>query len=122
MRGTNDVGSTKLLLLSFAAGGALALCGCSKTVGSQASAVPCDVKSIPAAAPVDTTIAKVEKLTAPARHCRVDGYVTVTNPGPNKDYFRLQLPDKDLWKGRFYFIGLGGAAGYVPTDSQIPGG
>ena len=32
----------------------------------------------------------------------------------------LQLPDKKQWKGRYYFIGMGGSAGYVPTDSQIP--
>jgi feruloyl esterase len=47
--------------------------------------------------------------------------VTTTSPGPNKVNFRLQLPDSD-WNGRYYFIGLGATAGYVPTDSQIPAG
>ncbi len=86
------------------------------------AATTCTVKSIQAAAPKDTTIVSAEKLDKPVAHCKIDGYVTTTDPGPNKNNFRLQLPDKKLWKGRYYFVGLGGAAGYVPTDSQIPGG
>jgi feruloyl esterase len=75
-----------------------------------------------AAAPKDTTIVSAEHLQAPVPHCRVDGYVTATDPGPNRDSFRLQLPDKTLWKQRFYFIGIGGAGGAVPTNSEIPRG
>jgi feruloyl esterase len=86
------------------------------------AAVACDVKSIQATVPADTTITAAVRLDKPVAHCKIDGYVTATNPGPNRDYFRLQLPDKQLWKNRFYFIGMGGAAGYVPTDSQIPAG
>src|SRR5271154_6183537 len=83
---------------------------------ARAADLGCTIASIQAAAPADTTITSATHLDAPVSHCRVDGYVTVTDPGPNKYNFRLQLPDKNLWKGRFYFIGLGGAAGYVPTD------
>lgn len=82
----------------------------------------CSISSIQAASPTGTTITSAEIVTTPVRHCRVEGYVTTTNPGPNTVNFRLQLPDSKLWKGRYYFIGLGGSAGYVPTDSQIPGG
>ena len=45
---------------------------------------------------------------APVPHCKIDGYVTTTNPGPNQVNFRLQLPDQG-WKGRYYFIGMGGS-------------
>jgi feruloyl esterase len=90
--------------------------------GSATAATSCDVASLQAAAPADTTIVSAQELKAPVAHCRVDGYVTTTNPGPNRNNFRLQLPDKPLWKDRYYFIGLGGSAGYVPTESQIPGG
>ena len=86
------------------------------------AATTCEMRSIQAAAPVDTTIVLAEKLQSPVLHCKIDGYVTTTNPGPNRVNFRLQLPDKNLWKGRYYFIGLGGTAGFVPTDSQRPSG
>jgi feruloyl esterase len=76
----------------------------------------CDLAAVQAVAPPATTIVKVDKLATPVPHCRVDGYVTTTNPGPNQVNFRLQLPDRQLWKGRYYFIGLGGSAGYVPTE------
>jgi feruloyl esterase len=86
------------------------------------AATTCDVASMQMAAPRDTMIVSVERLQTPVPHCRVDGYVTTTNPGPNKNYFRLQLPDREQWNHRFYFIGVGGSGGSVPTDSQIPRG
>lgn len=82
----------------------------------------CSVEALQAAAPPDVLVFSADHLMKPVAHCRVEGFVTTTNPGPNRNYFRLQLPDKSLWKGRYYFVGLGGSAGYVPTDSQIPGG
>jgi feruloyl esterase len=111
--------STNLRTRTLAAS-ALAASSC--VSASAMAALTCQVKSIQSAAPADTTIVSAEQLDKPVAHCKIDGYVTTTNPGPNKVNFRLQLPDKSLWKGRYYFIGLGGAAGYVPTDSQIPGG
>ena len=91
--------------------------------GSEAlAAMTCDVASMQAAAPADTTIVSAERLQTPVPHCRVNGYVTTTNPGPNRNNFRLQLPDRELWNHRFYFIGVGGSGGSVPTDSQIPQG
>jgi len=107
--------SANLRAKTLAIGAVAALCLAST---SAMAALTCDVKSIQSAAPPDTTIVSANELDKPVAHC----YVTTTNPGPNKVIFRLQLPDKNLWKGRYYFIGLGGAAGYVPTDSQIPPG
>ena len=104
----------------FALAGTLVL-----STGIPASALAvaeCAVEPIQAVAPNDTTIVSADPLTEPVPHCKVEGYVTTTNPGPNQVNFRLQLPEKDKWTKRFYFIGLGGTAGYVPTDSQIPAG
>ena len=84
-------------------------------------AMNCSIANIQGVAPADTTITMAQPTAAPVPHCRIEGYVTTTNPGPNKVMFRLQLPDKG-WTGRYYFIGLGAAAGYVPSDSQVPAG
>jgi feruloyl esterase len=81
----------------------------------------CSQQDIQGFAPADTTIVSAQIMTSPATHCRIEGYVTTTDPGPNRVDFRLQLPTEN-WTGRYYFIGLGGTGGYVPTDSQIPPG
>jgi feruloyl esterase len=81
----------------------------------------CNVAAVQAMSASDTTITLAEPTMAPVPHCKIEGYVTTTNPGPNRNMFRLQLPSSN-WAGRYYFIGLGAAAGYVPTDSQIPAG
>src|SRR5690554_3823894 len=88
--------------------------------GSHGDAI-CAIDAIQAMAPADTTISAAESVAEPAPHCRIDGHVTTTNPGPNQVNFRLQLPDSD-WNGRYYFIGVGATGGAVPTDSQIPAG
>ena len=88
---------------------------------STAAAGTCETAAIQASAPADTVITSATPTAAPVPHCRIEGYITTTNPGPNKVSFRLQLPDAN-WQNRYYFIGMGGAAGYVPSDSQIPAG
>ena len=109
------------LVTLIALGGGTSATG--PSVSAQAPTVPgCDVASMQAAAPKDTTITAAAWVEAPVRNCRVDGYVTTTNPGPNRNNFRLQLPAREAWNHRYYFIGLGGAGGSVPTDSQIPRG
>jgi feruloyl esterase len=87
---------------------------------SAAAALTCTVESIQSVVPADTTIVSAAQTAAPVPHCKIDGFVTTTNPGPNKVNFRLQLPEKSAWQGRYYFIGMGGSAGHVPTESQIP--
>lgn len=106
---------SRLLVCGAAAGAAVLF------HGSAASAGTCETAAIQAAAPADTVITSATPTAAPVPHCRVEGYVVTDNPGPNKVNFRLQLPDEN-WRNRYYFIGMGGAAGYVPSDSQIPAG
>jgi feruloyl esterase len=85
------------------------------------AAQQCAVDAIQSFAPEATTIVSATPTATPVPHCKIDGYITTTNPGPNKVNFRLQLPDAN-WNKRYYFIGMGATAGFVPTDSQIPGG
>jgi feruloyl esterase len=89
---------------------------------AQEPGLACDVASMQAAAPADTMIVSAHWLDQPVRNCRVDGYVRTTHPGPNRNNFRLQLPEKRDWNRRYYFIGVGGSGGSVPTESQIPRG
>lgn len=112
----------KLALRSrlLACGGGLA--ALAAVYGSpSAAAERCDTAAIQAMAPQGATIVSATPTAAPVPHCRVEGFITTTDPGPNKVNFRLQLPDEG-WQKRYYFIGMGGAAGYVPSDSQIPPG
>lgn len=81
----------------------------------------CDLESIKAIAPADANIDSVEAIASPVPHCKIDGHIITTNPGPNQVNWRLQLPDEG-WQNRYYFIALGGSAGYVPSESQIPAG
>lgn len=89
---------------------------------SQTSGVSCDLAGILALAPADTTITAVSVQEGPVRHCKVEGYVTTTNPGPNQVNFVLNLPDRGAWNGRFYFANQGGSGGSVPTAAQHPSG
>lgn len=88
---------------------------------SANAAEQCTIESIQAMAPNDATITSVAPMQEPIPHCLIDGYVTTNNPGPNEVGFRLQLPDEG-WQQRYYFVGMGGAAGSLPTNSQIPAG
>ncbi len=64
----------------------------------------CDVASF--TAPADTTIVSAEAFATPVPYCRVDGYVTTTNPGPNRVRFMMALPDS--FSGRYLFTAQGG--------------
>ena len=78
------------------------------TEAADASATAtCDVASIQSVGPDDTTIVSADRLETPVSHCKIDGYVTTNDPGPNHNNFRLQLPERDLWEGRYFFIGMG---------------
>lgn len=74
----------------------------------------CSIDSV--AAPPNTTIVSARSFEQPAPYCRLDGYVTTTNPGPNRVNFMLALPSNH--NGRYVFTVQGGAAGYVP-DPEI---
>lgn len=62
-------------------------------------------------APANTTISVALRETSGI--CRVHGYVTTQNPGPNEVNFVLALPDR--FNGRYVFLGVGGAAGNLPA-------
>ncbi|MEA3301157.1 MAG: tannase/feruloyl esterase family alpha/beta hydrolase [Pseudomonadota bacterium] len=101
------------------AGGLIAALALS--AGQTLASAECATASIQAIAPEGTVIDSATPTAAPVPHCRIDGHIITTDPGPNRVNFRLQLPDKN-WNKRYYFIGMGGSAGYVPSDSQIPAG
>jgi feruloyl esterase len=80
------------------------------TPASAAPSEACDTETIQAMAPADTTVAFAARE---AGGCRVSGYVTTRNPGPNKVLFMLVLPDN--FRGRYLYLGVGGAAGQLPA-------
>jgi feruloyl esterase len=102
-----------------------ALTASAALVGLMAISVPvspvgaheltCDVHDLKAVVPADTTLVSAATASTPVHYCRVDGYVITTDPGPNRVNFMVALPDARLFKGRYFFIGLGGTAGYVPN-------
>ena len=70
----------------------------------------CDTETVQAMAPADTTVAFAAREQG---GCRVSGYVTTRNPGPNKVLFVLALPDN--YNNRYVYLGVGGAGGQLPT-------
>ena len=61
-------------------------------------------------APADTTVSFAAREGG---GCRVVGFVTTRNPGPNKVLFTIGLPDN--FNGRYLYLGVGGAAGELPV-------
>ena len=80
---------------------------------ARLATAPCEVATLQAFAPANTTIIKTEKLTSPTPYCRADGFVVSTNPGPNQINFMVSLPDD--FSGRYYMINSGGNSGFVPN-------
>jgi feruloyl esterase len=76
--------------------------------------IKCDVPSLQAIAPADTEVTFAVRRGARATFttCQVYGYVTTRDPGPNRIPFVLALPK--AFNGRFLYIGVGGAGGYLP--------
>jgi feruloyl esterase len=70
----------------------------------------CDTETLQKMAPADTTVAFAAREGDDL--CRVVGYVTTQNPGPNKVLFTLGLPSR--FTGRYVYVGVGGAAGNLP--------
>lgn len=70
----------------------------------------CDTESMQKLAPADTTIGFAARE---GQICRVGGYVTTQNPGPNRVLFALALPNS--FNGRYVYLGVGGAGGQVPV-------
>ena len=97
-------------LLHATAGVALAgIIGAS--AGAAAPSESCDTETVRSMAPADTTVAFAAREFGGT--CRVHGYVTTRDPGPNKVLFVLMLPDN--FNGRYLYQGVGGAAGSLPS-------
>lgn len=89
---------------------------------AHSSTMGCDSAAFQSASPSDTTITTARETTDPVPQCLVEGYVTTTNPGPNKVNFVLHLPTRSAWNGRYYFANQGGSGGFVPVEAQHPQG
>jgi tannase/feruloyl esterase len=77
----------------------------------------CDLESVQSMTPGDAVIDSVKRVPAPVSHCEVVGHVITRDPGPNRVEFTVMLPDQ-RFLGRYYFVGEGAAAGFVPTTSN----
>lgn len=71
----------------------------------------CDTETIQKMAPAGTTVAFAAREFGGL--CRVSGYVTTQDPGPNRVLFGLVLPNQ--FNGRYVFLGVGGGAGQLPS-------
>src|SRR6202789_4691647 len=80
---------------------------------ARADSAKCNLESIRKIAPSDTVVDAVRAIPAPVAHCEVLGHIITQNPGPNRAEWSVMLP-KEGFKGRYYFIGEGAAAGFVP--------
>src|SRR3546814_7155470 len=74
----------------------------------------CSVDALQKIAPQGTRILSVDQLKVPAPFCKIVGTAKETKP-EHKINLTLSLPT-DKWNGRYYFMGLGGAAGCMPPE------
>ena len=84
--------------------------------GGVSAGEQCTLDDIRAITPKDAVIDSVKAIDAPVAHCEVVGHIITQNPGPNRGEFTVMLPD-ERFNGRYYFVGLGAAAGFVPTTT-----
>src|ERR1700761_3891079 len=77
----------------------------------------CNLEKIRSITPTDAVIDSVKPITINVPHCEVLGHIITTDPGPNRVEFTVMLPDGNF-NGRYYFIGEGASAGFVPTTSN----
>jgi hypothetical protein len=88
----------------------LAVAALSASPARAAPSEACDTSTVQAMAPADTTVSFAARESG---ICRVSGYVTTRDPGPNHVLFTLALPDN--FNGRYVYLGVGGAAGSLPV-------
>jgi Tannase and feruloyl esterase len=98
---------------------AILLCATAVT-GTASAKGACDLNAIKALAPTGAEVDTVTHLGAPIAHCEVVGHTITQDPGPNRVEWSVMLPDEGF-KGRYYFIGEGGAAGILPTTRGADG-
>jgi feruloyl esterase len=73
----------------------------------------CNAAAFQKIAPPDTVIAFAARGAGRKPVCTIYGHVTTRDPGPNQIAFELTLPGQS--NGRFLYIGIGGAGGYLPA-------
>ena len=104
---------------------AIATLGMCATPAFAAPSENCTTDVLQAMAPKGTTVALAVREVFADREdvysdenwgCRVSGYITNENPGPNRVYFNLTLPDN--FNGRYLYLGIGGSAGKIPNMPQ----
>jgi Tannase and feruloyl esterase len=86
------------------------------SAAAYAAPATCTTESIRSVTPADAVIDSVKQIATPIAHCEVVGHIITKDPGPNRVEFAVMLPDNNF-TGRYYFIGEGAAAGFVPTTS-----
>jgi tannase/feruloyl esterase len=94
----------------WVASGVCLLISASQPGLAQAPSERCDTETLQTMAPPATTVSFAAREQG---GCRAVGYVTTQNPGPNKVLFVLGLPDN--FNGDYVYLGVGGAAGQLPT-------
>ena len=79
---------------------------------ASATAPPeyCTSGRLQAMAPPDTTVAFAAREPGT---CRISGYVSTDDPGPNRVLFMMMLPDN--FTGCYLYLGVGSAAGQLPV-------
>ncbi len=93
---------------------ALALGLATTLSGAALAAKPCAVDSF--TPPANATLVSVEAHQGAVNYCRIDGYVTTTDPGPNKVNFMVAMPENH--NGRYVFTIQGGAAAFIPDPNE----
>ncbi len=88
--------------------------GAASAQGALAGPGKCDLDSIRAITPAPAVIDSVTPISALVPHCQVLGHVITQDPAPNRVEFSVMLPDENFGN-RYYFVGEGAAAGFVPT-------
>jgi feruloyl esterase len=83
------------------------------SLAAPAAPPACNAAAFQKIAPADTVIAFAARGAGRKPVCTIYGHVTTRDPGPNRIAFELTLPGQS--NGRFLYIGIGGAGGYLPA-------
>ncbi|WP_156843204.1 tannase/feruloyl esterase family alpha/beta hydrolase [Novosphingobium aquimarinum] len=112
-------GAAAAFVLSSTCGVGLAQPANKRAIPAQPTML-CDIDAF--TPPPGVTIVSVHQRFDPVPLCRVQGFVTTTDPGPNKVGFLISMPT--TWNGRYLMMPPGGSAGYLmePQESRLKEG
>jgi hypothetical protein len=96
--------------------------GTAAATGLELSApiLPCEVSTFQALVSSDVTITSASKLATPApavSYCQVNGFVETHGPAPTTNHVNFVVALPDAFGGRYYYLGEGGSAGFVPPPT-----